>query len=335
MAWHIRPISEFATHADEWQALNRACSDTPLLDRRFVEPLLREFSSGREVVASFRQDESLLSMGIFTRTNRFTYQTLQPSNAPLGLWLCRPSLPVADLLDSLTRSLSPFCLMVGITQQDPDISSRPAPSSRLVTLDYIQTARITVPGSFEAYWRARSKNLRHDVSRQKNRLQRDGVSARLRTLTTKDDMARAVADYSRLETAGWKGAIDSAVEANSPQGRFYTAMLGSFAEIGEAFVCQYLLDGSVVATDLCLRRRDNLFILKTAYREGRRGISPAHLMRHDLFADVFDDGTLRTVEFYGRVMDWHRRLTDEVRTMYHINYYRWPFLASLHRRPTL
>ena len=335
MAWHIRPISEFAAHADDWQALNRACSDTPLLDRRFVDPLLREFASGREVIASFRRGESLVAMGIFTRTNRFTYQTLQPSNAPVGLCVCPASVPVADLLDSLTKSLSPFCLMVGITQQDPDISPRPEPSSRLVTLDYIHTARITVPGSFEAYWGARSKNLRHDVSRQKNRLAREGVSARLLTLTTGDDMAHAVADYSRIETAGWKGAINSAVEADSAQGRFYTAMLGSFAEAGEAFACQYLLDGAVVATDLCLRRRDKLFILKTSYSATRRGISPAHLMRHDLFADLFDDGTLRTVEFYGRVMDWHRRLSDEIRTMYHINYYRWPFLASLHRRPTL
>ena len=92
-------------------------------------------------------------------------------------------------------------------------------------------------------------------------------------------------------------------------------MLGSFAEAGQAFACQYLLDGAVVATDLCLRRRDKLFILKTSYSATRRGISPAHLMRHDLFADLFDDGTLRTVEFYGRVMDWHRRISDEIRTM--------------------
>ena len=99
----MRPISELATHADDWQALNRACSDTPLLDRRFVDPLLREFASGREVIASFRRGESLVAMGIFTRANRFTYQTLQPSNAPLGLWLCPASLPGPHLPASLTN----------------------------------------------------------------------------------------------------------------------------------------------------------------------------------------------------------------------------------------
>jgi hypothetical protein len=29
-------------------------------------------------------------------------------------------------------------------------------------------------------------------------------------------------------------------------------------------------------------------------------------------------------------MEWHLRWTDEVRTMYHVNYYRWPGLRRLH-----
>jgi hypothetical protein len=30
-------------------------------------------------------------------------------------------------------------------------------------------------------------------------------------------------------------------------------------------------------------------------------------------------------------MEWHLRWTDEVRTMYHVNYYRWPGLRRLHQ----
>jgi len=28
-------------------------------------------------------------------------------------------------------------------------------------------------------------------------------------------------------------------------------------------------------------------------------------------------------------MEWHTRWSDEVRTMYHVNYYRWPFLPGI------
>jgi hypothetical protein len=30
------------------------------------------------------------------------------------------------------------------------------------------------------------------------------------------------------------------------------------------------------------------------------------------------------------VMEWHTRWTDEIRTMYHLNGYRWPVLGRLH-----
>jgi hypothetical protein len=31
-------------------------------------------------------------------------------------------------------------------------------------------------------------------------------------------------------------------------------------------------------------------------------------------------------------MEWHLRWTDEVRTMYHVNHYRWPVLRRLHAK---
>jgi hypothetical protein len=53
-------------------------------------------------------------------------------------------------------------------------------------------------------------------------------------------------------------------------------------------------------------------------------------MRDESFRLLFSRPGLRTVEFYGKVMPWHRQWTDEVRTMYHINHYRWPLLRQLH-----
>ncbi|HTO60349.1 MAG TPA: GNAT family N-acetyltransferase [Bradyrhizobium sp.] len=328
--WQVHPVSAFSARAKEWQAINHASGATPLLDPRFVAPLLAAFASGDEVLAVLRGDGRPVAMGIFRRNNAFVWQTLQPANAPLGLFVALPEVVLDAIVPSLMAALSPTCLILGITQQDPELRSRPAAASRVADLDYIETPRISVPASFETYWRGRSKNLRHDVSRQKNRLARQGITAELITLTTRDELARAVADYARIESAGWKGEIGSAVSGEDRQAKFYAEMLGAFAETGEALGCEYAIDGKVVACDLCLLCQETLYILKTTYDESLQGFSPAHLMRHDLFARLFD-GRCAVVEFYGPVKDWHRRLTDERRTMYHLNYYRWSFLKFLHR----
>lgn len=68
-------------------------------------------------------------------------------------------------------------------------------------------------------------------------------------------------------------------------------------------------------------------ILKTAYDESIRSYSPASLMREEVFRQLWDAGRIRRIEFYGRLMDWHTRWTEQSRTLYHVNWYRWPSLT--------
>ena len=330
MAWRIHPISAYADHADSWRALNRAGGGTPLLDPLFVGPLIDAFAGGDEVLAVLEEGGTPTAMGLFARTGRFAWQTFQPANAPIGLWVCDPAIPVAEVLDRLSHTLPGISLVLGLTQQDPDFLPRQPQSGTVRTFDYIDTARITAAGSFDDYWKSRGKNLRHNIKRQTNRLRRDGVHTRLETLTAPDDMARAVADYSRLEVSGWKGRVDTAVRVEDPQGRFYQTMLQNFADIGETMACRYYFNEKLVASDLCIYSDGILIVLKTAYDESEQSISPAQLMRHELFGSIFNKDGFRKIEFYGPVKDWHTKWTDEIRTMYHMNLYRWPVVARLH-----
>ena len=82
--------------------------------------------------------------------------------------------------------------------------------------------------------------------------------------------------------------------------------------------------------DLCIEGPGVLVILKTAYDETYKNVSPASLMRHEYFRQIFDRGSIRRIEFYGKVMEWHRRWTDDVRVLYHVNRYRAPWLRKTH-----
>jgi len=71
--------------------------------------------------------------------------------------------------------------------------------------------------------------------------------------------------------------------------------------------------------DLCVESGSVQVILKTAYDEIDRQLSPASLMRQQSFQQVFGEGRLQRIEFCGRVMEWHTRWTDRVRTLFHVN----------------
>jgi CelD/BcsL family acetyltransferase involved in cellulose biosynthesis len=330
MPWTVKPLSKLGECADDWQIVNRSASGTALLDYFFVRETVGEFTNGKEVIATYYAEGAPKAIAVLARSGNFGWQTLQPANAPIGLWACPSSLDLEHLLHELALALPSPCGVVSVTQQDPDALPRPSHSSHLSTLDYIVTASITFSGSFAAYLQSRSKNFRHNANRQKRRLERENIKARLEFMTSPDDMARAVGDYSDLECASWKGEIDSAVRMEDPQGRFYVKLLRSFAERREGLVYRYFFNDRLVASDLCIRRDGTLVILKTACDESFQGLSTAHLMRLDAFAELVDNHRVNRVEFYGPFKEWHSRLTNDTRKMYHVNYYRWRAMKRLH-----
>jgi CelD/BcsL family acetyltransferase involved in cellulose biosynthesis len=331
MRWQILPAARFAGCASRWAELHQAGPAAPMLAPAFVAALLEVFGDGRELLALCEQDGRLCAAAVLAPQGPGRWATFQPAQAPLGLWLQRPGLESDALLDGLVRALPGFALLLGLTQCDPLLLPRPADGGRLASLDYIATARIDVAGSFDAYWNARGKNLRSNLKKQRNRLALEGIATRLEVLDQPQQMAGAVDDYARLEGAGWKARGGSAVLADNAQGRFYRRMLEEFAGRGEARVYRYWFGERLAAMDLCILERDCIVILKTAYDETLAGAwSPALLMREEACRGLFDEGRFARIEFYGRVMEWHTRWTEAVRTLYHLNHYRWPALARTH-----
>jgi CelD/BcsL family acetyltransferase involved in cellulose biosynthesis len=174
------------------------------------------------------------------------------------------------------------------------------------------------------------KNLRHTIKRLQNRLERERTPVRFEVLTEPERMERAVAEYSALERVGWKGREGTAVLGDDDQGRFYTAMLQEFCRERRGIVYQLHLDNRLVASDLCIHDGRTIIILKTAYDETAKAWSPAQLMRYLAFEKFFDEYKFGAIEFYGPVKDWHTKLTSDIRTMYHVNFYRAPIFADMH-----
>src|SRR5262245_16548623 len=261
-------------------------------------------------------------MGLLARRGHSQWETFQPSQLPLGAWVMRPEGDFGLLLSGLGRKLPGIALAIGVTQQDPACVARPPETARLHTLDYIQTARVAVTGTFEAYWSKRGKNLRHNMKRQRAKLESEGTRTTLEMLTRPEDVGAAIEDYGRLESAGWKSEYGTAVHPDNDQGRFYRAMMEAFCSAGAGTIYRYRFGERVVAVDLCIQGGGALVILKTTYDEALKTISPAFLMREESFKGLFSERKVERIEFFGKLMEWHTRWSDDVRTLYHVNYYR-------------
>ena len=326
MKWTLIPARDFM--ADRWSELHARCQASPMLAVEFVQPLLAAFADGSEYLASCEHDGRTVAMALVVPRGRGSWASFQPAQAPIGLWLQEPGLELAPLLAALTAALPGMPLVFGLTQMDPDLLARPA---ALRTLDYIATARITLAGGFDDYWNARGKNLRNNLKKQRTRLDKEGVALRLQVSRAPADVAAAVADYGRLESAGWKAGGGTAVDAGNAQGQFYRAMLEGFCRRGAGSIYRYWFNDQLVAMDLCIEDRQQIIVLKTTYDESVPGnLSPTLLMREEAVRQLFGEQRFERLEFYGKVMEWHTRWTDEVRTLYHVNYYRWPAMGRLH-----
>jgi len=327
-SWSIAAIADFPPVIDAWNALNAGGQNLPILDGEFFRYLLEEFGNGTELIAVCRDGDQPVAAAIINRERTGVWQTFQPSQSPLGAWIQDPGRSQTALMKSLAEALPGMNLILGVTQQDPSILARPESDARTSTFDYIRTASIEVSGSFADYWAARGKNLRQNVRRTNNRLNRDGVRQHLEVVTDADGVANAVDDFGIIESRGWKAQQGTAMHPENDQGRFYRDLFRHYASRGEAIAYRYFFDSALVATDLCVHRDGVLIILKTTYDEEFGKWSPASQMRHEYFESVFDDSLFRRIEFYGKLMDWHTKWSHDIRTMYHVNSYRSSLVAK-------
>ena len=328
IAWTLHPAAELDRHASRWNALNAEAGGLPFLDTKFLIPLLACFGSGQERIAFAMRGAACVAATIVEPIGTGRWQTLQPSQLPLGAWISRKDEALYPLQSALIRRLPGLVLELGLTQLDPAFVPRPADEPQITSIDYIDTAWVDVVGDFDTYWNARGKNLRSNTRKQRNKLETDGVATGFDVLAAPADVASAIAEYGQLETASWKAGTGTAVAPDNAQGRFYREMMEAFCSAGLGEIWRYRFNETVVAMDLCIATGRTLVILKTAFDSSQKTVSPASLLHQDAFRRVFESGRFDRIEFYGRVMEWHTRWTEQKRVLFHATAYRWSLVGQ-------
>jgi CelD/BcsL family acetyltransferase involved in cellulose biosynthesis len=312
-----------------WNRLNAARGNLPFLTSDAVVSTLTILGDNTERLLVGYVDDKVVAMFLLKPKGKFQWQTFQPSQLPLGAWVADAGLPLQDLARSLQRGPLGLCLVLSITQIDPLVAPRTSDTPDSQSMDYIDTGWIDIEGTFDEYWAARGKNLRQNMRKQRVKLAADGVKLTMQVLRNHAEMAPAIVCYGELESAGWKMQGGTAIHPDNAQGRYYRELLEQGSLQGEAVVYQYLFDERVVAMNLCLFSHGTLVVLKTAYDESIKTFSPAFLLREEELQDIYSKGQVKRIEYFGRLMDWHTKLTEKKRTLYHLSMYRWPVVKKL------
>ena len=327
MKWDLYPVSDFDQFKTQWEKLNEKYLKSTLFDLRCVLPLIKYFASNKEVIAVLTHDGAVEGIVILEKLGKGQWQTFQPSQSPLGFVLINPEYFNEKVIRGLSSALPGVVTSIGFTQLDPAHYRRPNESNNCKTLDYITTGKLVIPGDFDHYWSERSRNVKQNYNRAKNRLAKQDISIALKVLTQPGDVAEGVGIYGDIESSSWKAASGTAVSRDNVQGHFYRDLISSFAP-DNVEVWQYLYNDDVVATDLCIKNSNEMIILKTTFIDEWNKYSPAFSMHIDGIRHLVGS-SVETIEFYGPAMDWHKKLTGDLRTMYHLTWYSYPVLLNV------
>ena len=331
MKWSYRPAREnFEAASGDWDALNRSQHDHILLDSGFVAPLLRYFGNGR-VLLGVSANATRPGMALVVRKALGIWETFQPSQAPLGMFVAASREEPAEYFPEMLKGLPAPAMQLAVLQQDPDFAplSPALACDKIEPLDFVETARVRVQGSFKDFWATRSSDLRKNIMRRLRRLEERDRNLELSTITEPGDVAEAIRAYGRMESQGWKGRAGTAITEDNDQAHFYRDVMEHFCARGEGRIYQVRLDGQLIGSELFIGRNGMLVGLKTTFDEDLREISPGFLMKYLILQQVFTEGKFSNIEFYGRVKDWHSKWATHIRPMFHFNYFRYAWVRTM------
>jgi hypothetical protein len=331
--WQIKPISGADTSWwSTWDDLNREGHDShPLLSSDMVRLLCKHFATGTLTLAALADSQRIYLQTILSHEGFGKWSLFNPSQAPIGPLVCRRvDEDLSAHIQRLARRLPKLGLAVDYPTHDP--SYAPILAAPTVTHRALWGTTITVScrGSFDEYWNARSKELRHNVRRYFRRIDEEhGGAWRLLHHETPEAVAGGVARYGELESRGWKAKEGTALHPTNVQGRFYGELLAAFSGRGFGHVFEFYVGDQLAASRLLIAGPTMYVILKTTYDESLGRIAPGRLLLHTILKELFAAPTRRAVEFYTRANKDTLAWSTDQRDIATVTVYRNRLVAGL------
>jgi hypothetical protein len=336
--WHLRRICDSAEDwLQTWSAANQDwLAGHPLFDAKFVGPLVKHYGPDELHFARCTLNDSDVGYALLERVGRGRWQAFLPGQGCISHAFFSPTIGqggAARALASLARALPGIVLLIDFPKQDSAFSvlCKLADSHTHRELA-ATTCAVQLSTTFDEYWQQRPKRVRQSMRRVEKALAEQGIVATLSTLTAVSDMAQAVRQHGELEASGWKGREGTAIRADNDQGRFYTDVLSRFAEQSGAAAYQLSFGDKLVASLLTIEQRGMQIVLKTAYDEAQRELSPGRFIDYLVMRQLLGRPSETSLEMYTNASPVELQWWPKHRPIEHVTYYRSSWLNRWRRR---
>ncbi|MGH8657505.1 MAG: GNAT family N-acetyltransferase [Gammaproteobacteria bacterium] len=329
MTWTFVTAKEgFSKFAPVWDELNRRLfKGHPLLDSRFVGPLIQHFATEKDLLALHHANGSCASALLLTPSRIGVWRSFLPSQTQIAPILPEPGLDLREL----ARKLPGSAFVIEMLCQDP-LYTALAPGRLDLPHEispHATTLNIQVDGEFQDYWRKRSEGLRQNIRRTLRHLEKDGIMPDFRIVDSMEELSKALKRYGDLESKGWKGKAGTAIHENNTQGCFYQDVLLGFGEQKQAMVVELYLDKHLACSTLSIANDFMLVMLKTTHDEALRKYSPGRIVDYFHLQHEFSKKRFSVVEFYTNAKPELLSWGTSSRLINHITLYRSPGLQRL------
>ena len=149
--------------------------------------------------------------------------------------------------------------------------------------------RVEIHGSWDAFDRGLSRNVRGDVRRSLRRLQ-DVGEVRFEHTDGLERLDHLLTEAFRVESSGWKGARGTAIASRPETERFYREVSAWAAERGTFRMAVLRLDGRAIAFELGIEEHGVHYALKSGFDPAHRAFSPGKLLIHQILERAFSIG---------------------------------------------
>jgi CelD/BcsL family acetyltransferase involved in cellulose biosynthesis len=170
---------------------------------------------------------------------------------------------------------------------------------------------VELEGDFAAWRKRTRRQWRTPIERFRRKMLREH-DAQLVLVEQPVDLERELDEGFAVEASGWKGRQGTAITSAEDTEAFYRGVARAFHARGELRLSRIVLDGDVVAFDMCLLHGRRLCLLKLGYDERFRRLSPGLVLQLSIIERCFELG-LEAFELHGDEAEWKRKFSTAER----------------------
>ena len=181
----------------------------------------------------------------------------------------------------------------------------------VATWESMNSPYVRLPATADALGQRLDAKFRANLQRRRRRLAEKG-RVEVEHVTGGADLVARLDEGFQLEQSGWKGRRGTAIAQDAAVRGFYTALARTAAARGQLSLYFLRLDGRAIAFHYALEHGGKYLLLKPAYDEAFREVSPGQLLVWDVLRACIDRG-LHEFDFLGPDMPWKRDWATDAR----------------------